>query len=182
MKMSSVRYDKHKFRELIVLLAQRSADDPRFGDTKLNKQLHFCDFGAYRKLGRSMTGASYQRDKHGPTARPLVPVREELQDEGIVKIEQLPAGAHKRRVTVPLRDADLSLFSAEELAIVDEVVEKPRHSTASRVADLAHDESAGWNLVSQHEDIPYVTALIDIKPPSGETLEHLRGIAAQRGW
>jgi predicted NAD/FAD-dependent oxidoreductase len=180
--MQSIRYNKHKFRELVVLLAQRSADDPWFGDTKLNKQLHFCDFGAYRKLGRPMTGAPYQRDKHGPTARPLIPVREELEDEGVVKVEQRPVGAHKRRVTVPLRDADLSLFSAEELAIVDEVVKKLKRSTASRVADVAHDESAGWNLVHQHEDIPYVTALIDTEPPSGQTLEHLRGIAVQRGW
>jgi len=180
--MPSIRYDKHKFRELIVLLAQLSADDPWFGDTKLNKQLHFCDFGAYRKLGRPMTGAPYQRDKHGPTARPLVPVREELEDEGVVKVEQRPAGAHKRRVTVPLREADLSLFSVEELAIVDEVVEKLKRSTASRVADVAHDESAGWNLVHQHEDIPYVTALIDPDPPTSETLAHLRAVAAQRGW
>ena len=175
-------YNKKKFRELVVLLAQRSAGDPRFGDTKLNKQLHFCDFDAYRKLGKPMTGAPYQRDKHGPTARPLIPVREELEQEGALKIERRPAGFYKRRVTVPLREPDLSLFTEEELAIVDEVIERLKDSTAGRVADIAHDESAGWNLVGQHEDIPYATALIDTEPPSHDTLEHLRGIAAQRGW
>jgi hypothetical protein len=175
-------YNKKKFRELVVLLAQRSADDPRFGDTKLNKQLHFCDFDAYRKLGKPMTGAAYQRDKHGPTARPLIPVRDELEHEGALKTERRPAGFYKRRVTVPLREPDLSLFTEEELEIVDEVVEKLKHSTAGGVADLAHDESAGWNLVEQHEDIPYATALIDTEAPSRDTLEHLRGIAAQRGW
>lgn len=99
-----------------------------------------------------------------------------------MKIEQRPAGFYKRRVTVPLREPDLSLFTAEELAIVDEVLEKLRDSTAGHAADVAHDESAGWNLVGQHEDIPYPTALIDTGPPSNETLKHLRGIAAQRGW
>lgn len=175
-------YNKRKFRELVVLLAQRSAGDPRFGDTKLNKQLHFCDFDAYRKLGQPITGAPYQRDRHGPTARPLIPVREELEREGALRIEQRPAGFYKRRVTVPLREPDLSLFTAEELAIVDEVVEKLKGSTAGHVADMAHDESAGWNLVGQHENIPYATALIDAEPPSRDTLKHLRGIAAQRGW
>jgi hypothetical protein len=178
----SMVYNKKKFRELVVLLSQRSANDPRFGDTKLNKQLHFCDFNAYRKLGKPMTGAAYQRDRHGPTARPLIPVRKELEREGALKLEQRPSGSRKRRVTVPLRQPDLSLFTADELAIVDEVVEKLKHSTASRVADMAHDESAGWNLVGQHEDIPYPTALIDTEPPSSDTLKHLRGIAAQRGW
>ena len=95
-----------------------------------------------------------------PTARPLIPVCEELEHEGALKIEQRPAGFYKRRVTVPLAEPDLSLFTEEELAIVDEVVErKLKDLIFGRVADMVHERVClGWNLVRQYEDIPYATA------------------------
>ena len=48
--------DDRKMKELILYLAARSEDDPRFSSTKLNKLLFYCDFTAYRQLGRSITG------------------------------------------------------------------------------------------------------------------------------
>jgi hypothetical protein len=180
--MHDVRYDKHKFRQLLLYLAKCSADDPFFGDTKLNKQLHFCDFGAYEKLGKPLTGARYQKDRHGPTARPLMPVRREMEEEGLLRVEERRRGRNTQRVTRPLEEPDMSVFSDAERQIIDGVVEKFRRSSAARVADIAHKESAGWNLVHEHEDIPYPTALIDLEPPSRGTMTRLQKLAAERSW
>jgi hypothetical protein len=180
--MHDVHYDKHKFRQLVLYLAKCSVDDPYFGDTKLNKQLHFCDFGAYEKLGKSLTGARYQKDRHGPTARALMPVRREMEEEGLLCVEERRRGRNIQRVTRPLDEPDMSVFSKAEREIIDEVVAKFRGSTAGRVADIAHKESAGWNLVHEHEDIPYATALIDLEQPSGETMSRLRKLASERSW
>lgn len=79
----TVQYDKARFRELVVYVAERAGDDTRFGDTKFNKVLFHVDFRAYNRLGRAVTGATYQRLDFGPAARRLKPVRRELERTGI---------------------------------------------------------------------------------------------------
>jgi len=48
--------NQDKFRELVLYLSEKSQDDKKFGATKLNKILYFCDFGSYVKLGQPVTG------------------------------------------------------------------------------------------------------------------------------
>src|SRR5690348_1753468 len=101
-------FKQEKFRELIVYVADRCADDPYFGDTKLNKILHFSDFVAYTDLGHSITGARYQKLEFGPAPTNLLPIRRDLEEEGAVRVEERPVGAKTRRVTVAQRHADTS--------------------------------------------------------------------------
>ncbi len=54
---------------------------------------------------------------------------------------------------VPLREADLSVFSADELATIAKVLEGLRGLNARQVRDLSHEE-AGWRLVEFGDDIP----------------------------
>ena len=56
-------YDAKKFCELVLYIAKRSEDDPRFCAVKLNKIMYYSDFGAYRRLGQSITGANYQAER-----------------------------------------------------------------------------------------------------------------------
>lgn len=69
------RTDDRKRRELILYLASRSEEDPRFSSTKLNKLLFYCDFTAYRQLGQSITGHGYQKLQFGPAPKAMLPIR-----------------------------------------------------------------------------------------------------------
>jgi hypothetical protein len=177
----TVQYDKAKFRELVVYVAERVGDDARFGDTKFNKVLFHVDFRAYNRLGRAVTGATYQRLDFGPAACRLKPVRRELEHEGAIEVAERPAGPHRQTITRALRPADRSLFTADELALVDEVIDELRPLTAKAVSDQSH-EHPGWNLVADRQAIPYSTALISTGPPSDRTLERGRELAARLGW
>lgn len=53
-------------RELLRYLAQRSAGDSRSSSAKLDLLLFYCDFTAYRRLGRSITGRLYKKSPFGP--------------------------------------------------------------------------------------------------------------------
>jgi len=64
-------FNPAKFKELILMLAERSASDSRMSRVKLNKLLYLVDFESYRLLGRSMAGATYIKGKHGPMAAQL---------------------------------------------------------------------------------------------------------------
>lgn len=180
--MRQVQYDREKFRELFVYIAEQTADMPAFGDTRLNKALHFSDFLAYNRLGHPITGARYQKLRNGPCPRAFVPIRDELESEGALSVERRPVGQVVATVTTAKRHANTALFSDDELAIVDEVVDRLRRLTARQVSDLSHRESPGWNLVNEGEDIPYLTALIPSRGPSNAAIERGRQLAAQYGW
>ncbi len=81
---------------MILYIAEKTADDPSFGDTHLNKVLYWADFDAYGSLGRPVTGARYFKLPFGPGAKPLMPIRDELAEEGFVEIVEPPAAATKR--------------------------------------------------------------------------------------
>ena len=59
-------FKEEKFGNLILYVAERSEHDDRFGAVKLNKIMYYADFTAYWKLGRPITGATYQRLDEGP--------------------------------------------------------------------------------------------------------------------
>jgi len=181
-ELTQIPFEREKFRQLIIYIAEQTADDPYFGDTHLNKALYWSDFDGYQQLGQPVTGATYFKLQYGPAAKPLLPVRDELADEGLVEIQEPPPGVKRVRKTVPRQPAATDLFSADELRLVDGVIARLRRRTAARVRDQAHEESAGWNLVEMYDDIPYHTALIPSEPPSEETLARGRELAARFGW
>lgn len=180
--MSLVTFHREKFRELLLYIASQTADDPWFGDTHLNKVLYWTDFLGYSDLGQPVTGAPYFKLQFGPAAKPLLPVRDELLEEGLVSVDEPPSGSKKARKTYPKRDPDTSLFDPKELELADGVIRLLKDHTAKRVSDMSHEESAGWNLVGMYEDIPYRTALISTEQPAASTLARARERADHLGW
>lgn len=179
--MRTFPFEREKFRELILYIAEKTEHDPNFGDTHLNKVLYWADFDAYGSLGRPITGARYFKLPYGPGAKPLVPVRDELAEEGFVEIVEPPPGSYKARKTIAKRPADASLFSDKELELVDDLVSRLQGLTAKKVSDLAHEE-AGWNLVELYDDIPYQAALISQDAPPEKILTRARERAASVAW
>jgi hypothetical protein len=174
------QYDEGKFRELILYIAHRCADDDDFGDTRLNKVLFFSDAFALQYLGKPITGARYQKLKFGPAPRALLPVRRELEAEGHVRTELV--GDPPRTVTIPLRGPDMSRFSEAEMELVDEVIGIFEGKTATLVSRLSHLNSPGWNLVEMHENIPLESQLLSTSSPPPEVLERGRELAQRYGW
>jgi hypothetical protein len=173
--------NEQKFRELILYLAQASQGDPRFGATKLNKLLFFCDFLAYRNLGRSISGESYMRLEHGPAPRRLLAVRRELVEFGDCTVERRGKGSHRQERLVPRRDPDRSIFSQEEIDVMDHVLAELRRSNASEVSELSH-RFIGWQAVGLQEEIPYETVFVGIPgPPTDDDIAYARRLAEELG-
>lgn len=149
-----------KLKELMLYVADKSTSDPTFGATKLNKILFFSDFLAYVDLGHSITGAEYQKLEHGPAPRQLLPVQNELLDERAAVVTPIAFHVGTQRRLTALRPADLSLFTAGEISLVDEILQQLWGRTAAEVSDLSHEWSLGWQVVRMGETIPYATALV----------------------
>lgn len=162
-----------KFKELILYLADRSGDDPGFAATKLNKLMFFCDFEAYRRLGHSITGATYQKLEWGPAAREFLPLHEELLRDQWARIERRQRGRFWQRVTVST-GADPGVFEPAELEVIDDVVAELRPFDATGSSDYAHERSPGWNVMNEFESIPYETGLISTERPDERVFEYMR--------
>ncbi len=155
-----------KFRELILFISERSEGDAPFGSVKLNKLLFYADFLAYLKFGKAITWQKYQKLDQGPCPRRMVPVLRELEeDEEIVQVDRNYHGYTQKRV-IALREPDLSVFSADEIALVTQILDEFKGMNAKQVSDTSHD-FIGWQLAELGEDIPYEVALVkfgDQKP------------------
>lgn len=174
------RYDKPRFREMVLYITTRTKDDPGFGDVHLNKALFHSDFTAFSRLGESITGAAYRKRQWGPAANALLPVRREMVADGLVKVTE-PVADDPHRITIPLRAPQDDVFSPEQLAIVDEVIDGLTGRTAKQVSDESH-EHPGWQIVELDEEIPYTTGLISTRPVPDEVKEAGRSLATRFGW
>jgi hypothetical protein len=154
--------DTKKLRELMLYVARKSEADPRFGAIKLNKILFYSDFLAYLRLGRPITGADYQKLELGPAPRRLLPLQKEMESKDSVLVERVFCGRKQKRL-MAIREPDLSAFSGDEIALVDEILEICKGANATDLSEATHGLTA-WKAFQLGESIPYTTVFIDDRP------------------
>lgn len=186
-EVKALEFKRDKFKELVLYVADKSVEDASFGATKLNKILFFSDFLAYLELGLPITGADYQKLEWGPAPRQMLPARRELLQEGAAAVLPRQRALFTQQRLAALREPDLSLFSASEIALVDAVIEQLRHHTAASVSEFSHRWSVGWEVAQEGELIPYETAFL--LPPevteddveAGQKFAKAHGLLAREG-
>lgn len=161
-----IQENERKFAELILYISQKSAHDFYFGATKLNKILYLSDFRAFGMWGKPITGAEYQHLKQGPAPRRLKPVRAALEEDESLAIQPVsfPDGKIQHR-TVNLREPDLWLFEAREIALVDSVIDELRSLSATEASNMTH-QFVGWLMTDEGETIEYATIFLSAEPLS----------------
>ncbi|MHB8642345.1 MAG: Panacea domain-containing protein [Gaiellaceae bacterium] len=167
-------FNQRRFKDLLLYVAEKLQGDPTFGETKLNKALFFADVEAYRLLGRPVTGAEYQRNYHGPTARLYTVMRDDLRNHGQLEVERRMVIDHEQDVVKPLVRPNMTQFSPQEISIIDAVIADLRSYTNTQISDRSHERSAGWRAKGQGETIPYEDWIIDPEPADPEAIAALR--------
>ena len=176
-----IEFDAAKFRELLLYIANRSLSDPHFGATKLNKILFFSDFYAYGMLGRPITGAEYQRLEYGPAPRQLKPTVEQMRDAQEATVLPRRHFNRQQQILFPLRDPDLSRFTAEEIALVDEVIRLLQPYNVTQVSELSHGYAVGWQVARENETIPYQTVFLSSEPLTVSDIRRGQELAQKYG-
>lgn len=170
-----------RLRELILYVAAECQDDPKFGATKLNKILWWSDFLAYAQRGKPITGVEYMRLGNGPAPRRLVPVRNEMEADGDIALaEVVGRGGYIQKKIVPLRAANLDVFSAADIAVVDDVIDALWGKTAKGVSNLSHGKA--WEVASDGQPLPYEAVFLSDDPINRYDVARTRELARQFGW
>lgn len=163
--------DDIKLKELILYISKKSENDPKFGAVKLNKILFYADFMMYFNRGKAITNQEYMKLDKGPVPRKLLPIRDELiaNKEAILQEKRYFKFSQQR--LIPLREPELDLFSGEEIAIVDEIIDILKDENAKSASDLSH-QFLGWKAAKDKETIPYQTAYLSNEKLTDEEIEY----------
>jgi antitoxin SocA-like protein len=143
---------RYRLKQLILYIAERTAAADFFGAIKLNKVLYRSEFAAYRELGHKLTEFHYQKNRMGPTLRAFPPVTAEMESSGLIAWESRVHGRTEERRVRALTAPDLSVFSDQEIAIVDAEIQRAWDLTGAQVSAEEH-QTAAWYATRMNETI-----------------------------
>ena len=172
-KNSDILPDDDKLKELILYIVSNCDNDDTFGAVKLNKILFFADYLSYLTYGKPITGHEYQALPRGPAPRKLIPIREEMEGEDDVVLIKRQWRGHEQHRLIALREPDLSIFSAAEIALVDKLISSWWGRNANEISNKSH-KFIGWQFARDGETIPYNVALVGLRSPTPD--EIFRGL------
>jgi len=143
-----------KFREVLLYILNKIGSKPNVGETVIYKLLYFIDFDFYEKYEDQLIGATYIKNRYGPTPIEFQKIVERMiKKEEITKIEskyfQYPQTKY-----LPLRKADLSELRANEIEIIDDVLKKLSDMSAAQISEYSHND-VPWLTTDEGKAIEY---------------------------
>ena len=172
---------RERLRELILYVAGRSKDAPKFGATKLNKLLYYADFVSFAKYGRPLTNAQYRKLPYGPVPTSVDLLKAQLQEARDIAVVYEGLAPYTQQRVIPLREARLNEhFTPSEIALVDEVIQTLRDLSAHEVSDMSHDFA--WQIAGDYDLIPYDAVFIYDRELSEHEVAKAHELAAKYGW
>jgi len=153
--------DVNKMKALVHYICYKAHDPTVLGAIKLNKVLWYADTASYQLFGKSITGGTYIKRQFGPVPRRILQTLRELTEEN--KIAETPSRlyGYDKKNYIALEDPDLSQFTPQEMALIDEIFEIVCHQhTATSISRLTHDDI--WEIAEIGEEIPYETVFASV--------------------
>lgn len=143
-----------KFKQALLYILGKVGGRPNIGQTVLYKLLYFIDFDYYEKFEQRLIGATYIKNTYGPTPVSFAKIVREMQDEG--KLVEVKSKYFDKDQTkyIPVTEADMSLFSGNELKHIDDELERLAHKNARELSDLSHIDTP-WLVAKEREVINY---------------------------
>jgi uncharacterized phage-associated protein len=146
-------------------------DDRYLGKTKLMKLLYFLDFDYYQQHRESVTGARYERFRHGPVAPEAMHEFQAMEWAGMLEIEHITTSRGTQHHPRPLAPFDASLFTDAELEQLDAVALRWKGIATDDIVAATHAETP-WQSAKPGQTISFATALLRngsqaTTPPAG---------------
>jgi len=154
-----------KFKEVLIYILNKIGSKPNIGETVLYKLLYFIDFDFYEKYEEQLIGATYKKNRYGPTPIEFKKIIDKMsKDKEITKIKseyfQYPQTKY-----LPLRKADLSKLKANEIEVIDDVLKKLSDMTAAQISEHSHND-VPWLTTEDGNVIEYESVFYRTPPYS----------------
>jgi len=176
--------DRTQLNELYLYIAKKTRDEghPGLGRIRIAKLLFLIDFGAYFRLGKSISGAHYVADALGPAPTEELLAIRDLETQGRLKMEP---GYERQEIPVALDAPNTDVFGSEQLEYIDHQIERYKGFTGSQLVDVAH-EYPGWIFAHEHggtkADVPLKSVfLAKRRKPTAEEQAYAKQLAEEFG-
>ncbi len=161
--MSNLRTDRRlnardfkKLKALVHYICSKCPDKNLLGATKLNKILWYADAISLQTRGVPITKETYIKRQFGPVPKHILQVIEKLQDEDAIAVKNTPFHNYEKREFVSLKQPKLSMFTPDEISLIDDVIrEICFNHTASSISLASHDRI--WELAEIGDELPLET-------------------------
>ena len=156
-----------KFKEVLLYMLNKVSSRPNIGETVLYKLLYFIDFDFYEKYEEQLIGASYIKNYYGPTPLEFKKIVEEMiANKDIIKVND-QYFKYPQTKYLPLRDADLKYLNANEIEMINDVLNRLSHMNASQISEYSHNDvpwlTAENQTIIEYESVFYRTSAYSVR-------------------
>lgn len=129
-----------KRQEAAILFFAREVNNTFLGKTKLMKLLYYTDYEWYQREGISITGDVYVAKQYGPVPKHGEGALEHLKKAGAIRVEKVKLGNYDQDRCTGLKEPDLSFFTSQEVAHLNNIARRFAFWTAKQMSDLTHED------------------------------------------
>jgi uncharacterized phage-associated protein len=127
---------------------------PNIGETVIHKILYFIDFNFYERYEEQLIGATYIKNKYGPTPIEFIKVVERMIKDGDIEKVNSNYFQFPQTKYLPIRRPDLTKLKANEIEIIDSVINKLSDMTAKIITEYSHQD-VPWITTEDGKEIDY---------------------------
>jgi|SRR3989338_4129798 len=153
-----------KFKEVLLYILNKVGSKPNIGETVIYKLLYFIDFDFYEKYEEQLIGATYIKNKYGPTPIEFKKIVEKLMGRDIMQVKD-NYFAYPQTKYLPLRKPDLTKLKAYEIEIINEVLNKLSDMNAAQISKYSHND-VPWLTTEDEKIIEYESVFYRTPPYS----------------
>ena len=153
-RISVPRKNVKKFKQALLYILGKVGAKPNVGETVLYKLLYFIDFNYYEKYEEQLIGATYIKNHHGPTPVEFQSIVNEMIENKEIEVVKSSYFQHLQKKYLPRQEPDLSVFNANEIKVIDDVLQKLSDMNASTISEYSHQD-VPWMVTSERKKIDY---------------------------
>jgi transcriptional regulator with XRE-family HTH domain len=165
MRISVPQEKVDKFKEILLYILNKVGAKPNVGQTVLYKLLYFMDFDYYEQYEEQLIGARYQKNHYGPTPMEFTKIVHKMEEDGDLTEVKNQYFEHSQTKYLARRTPNLSVLSAQELQVIDDVLCHLSDKNASEISEYSH-EDVPWLATPEGEVIDYELAFYRTPPYS----------------
>lgn len=159
-----------KLARLVHYICSQVSDYKRLSKTKIHKILWFADRDFMFSHHRTISGAAFIKMPHGPVAKSLDEVLNKLVENKAILHKVFVNHGYEQNSFISLKEPDISIFSAEEISVLDQYIEAVKKMSASEISAISHDTD--WEIAVMGEAMPAELVFNDeIREPTQEDIE-----------
>lgn len=165
LRISVPQKNLQKFKEVLLYILNKVGAKENIGETVIYKLLYFIDFDFYEKYEEQLVGATYIKNKYGPTPVEFVKIVEKMiKDAEIEKVKSEYFNFPQTKY-LPRLKPDLTKLQANEIEVIDDVLNRLSEMNAGQISAYSHND-VPWMTTKDGEAIEYESVFYRTPPYS----------------